>query len=355
MMDANYEIQDKVLSGQRLTQEDAITLFETDDIFTLGELASHIAKKKNGNKAYFVKNIHINPTNICVNQCRFCAFSKSKGEKGAYELSLNEIIKKIRDTKMPYKEVHIVGGLHPDRPFGHYIEMILKVRKTFPNIHIKAFTATEIEYFSRISGKSINNVLIELKKNGLDTMPGGGAEIFDSGIRNKLCPEKLSGKGWLSVMETAHNLGIKTNATMLYGHIENYEQRVDHLMKLRELQDKTKGFQAFVPLAYHPKNTDIGGVYSSGIDDLKIIAVSRLVLDNFQHIKAYWVMLGEKLSQLALLFGADDIDGTVTEEKITHSAGALSKKSMSADELKNLIRKAGKIPIERDSFYKAVK
>jgi aminodeoxyfutalosine synthase len=348
-------IQNKVLSGQRLTQEDAITLFEADDIFTLGKLASYVSKKKNGNKVYFVRNIHINPTNICVNQCRFCAFSKSKGENNAYELSLDEIIKKIRDTKESYKEVHIVGGLHPDWPFEHYLEMILKIRKTFPKIHIKAFTATEIEYFSRISGKNIDYVLKELKKNGLDTMPGGGAEIFDSVIRNILCPEKLSGKGWLEVMETAHNLGIKTNATMLYGHIENYAQRVDHLMKLRQLQDKTKGFQAFVPLAYHPKNTGIGGVYSSGIDDLKTIAVSRLVLDNFQHIKAYWIMLGEKLSQLALLFGADDIDGTITEEKITHSAGALSNKSMSADELKNLIKKAGKIPVERDAFYKAVK
>ncbi len=351
-------IKNKVLSGKRLTQEDAIMLFETDDIFTLGKLASYVSKKRNGNKVYFVKNIHINPTNICVNRCRFCAFSKSKGEKGAYELGIDKIINKIQKSNFKNQnlcEIHIVGGLHPDWPSEHYIEMISTIKKTFPKIHIKAFTATEIEYFSRISRKNINDVLTELKQNGLDTMPGGGAEIFDNEIRNKLCPEKLSGKGWLDVMETAHNLGIKTNATMLYGHIENYEQRVDHLMKLRELQDKTKGFQAFVPLAYHPKNTDIGGSYSSGIDDLKTIAVSRLVLDNFPHIKAYWIMLGEKLSQLALLFGADDIDGTITEEKITHSAGALSSKSMNADELKNLIKKAGKIPIERDAFYKAVK
>lgn len=348
-------IQNKILSGKRLTQKDAIKLFETDDIFMLGKLASCMAKKKNMNKVYFVKNIHINPTNICVNRCRFCAFSKSKREKGAYELNIYEIIKKIRNTKTPYKEVHIVGGLHPDWPFNYYVEMVSTIKKSFPKIHIKAFTATEIEYFSRISGESISNVLMELKKNGLDTMPGGGAEIFDNKIRNKVCPEKLSGEGWLEVMETAHNLGIKTNATMLYGHIENYEQRADHLIKLRLLQDKTKGFQAFVPLAYHPKNTDIGGEYSSAIDDLKTIAVSRLVLDNFQHIKAYWIMLGEKLSQLALLFGADDIDGTITEEKITHSAGALSSKSISADELKNLITKAGKIPVERDGFYKAVK
>ena len=252
-------------------------------------------------------------------------------------------------------EVHIVGGLHPDWPFEYYLEMISRIKKSFPKICIKAFTATEIDYFSRISGKSVEDTLIELKKHGLDTMPGGGAEIFDTGVRSQICPEKLSGEGWINVMEAAHRAGIKTNATMLYGHVENYEQRVDHLLRLRELQDKTKGFQAFIPLAYHPKNTEIGGTYSSGIDDLKTIAVSRLVLDNFAHIKAYWIMLGEKLSQVALLFGADDIDGTIIDEKVTHSAGALSSKGLTAGELINMIKKAGKVPVERDSFYRAVK
>ncbi len=359
-------IKNKVLSGRRLTKEDAIRLFETDDIFTLGKLASHVAKKKNGNKAYFIQNIHINPTNICINRCKFCAFSRSKGEEGAYELTIDEIIKKLKegqvvrskkqkvDSSLPYTEVHIVGGLHPDWPFEYYLEMLANIKKSFPKICIKAFTATEIEYFSRLSRKSIYNTLLELKKNGLDTMPGGGAEIFDIGVRNQLCPEKLSGEGWLSVMEAAHMAGIKTNATMLYGHVENYSQRVEHLMRLRELQDRTKGFQAFISLAYHPKNTEIGGSYSSGIDDLKTVAVSRLVLDNFTHIKAYWVMLGEKLSQLALLFGADDIDGTIIDEKITHSAGALSSKAMTAEQLVNMIKKAGKVPVERDSFYKKV-
>lgn len=345
-------IKDKILSGQRLTKEDALRLFETDDIFTLGKLASHAANKKNGNKAYFIRNIHINPTNICVNRCKFCAFSRSKGEEGAYEMTLDEIIRKL---SAPFSEVHITGGLHPDRQFEYYLEMISRVKQAFPKICIKAFTATEIDYFSKISGKSITDTLLELKKHGLDTMPGGGAEIFDAGVRNQLCPEKLSSKGWLNVMETAHKAGIKTNATMLYGHVESCEQRVDHLMKLRELQDRTGGFQAFIPLAYHPKNTEIGGSYSSGIDDLKTIAVSRLVLDNFPHIKAYWIMLGEKVSQLALLFGADDIDGTIIEEKITHSAGALSGNAMTAEQLKNLIKKAGKIPLERDSFYREIK
>ena len=360
------KIKDKILSGQRLTKEDALRLFETDDIFTLGKLASHAAKKKNGNKAYFIRNIHINPTNICVNRCKFCAFSRSKGEEGSYELSINEILQKLSTfnssasgrlgrLSTPFSEVHITGGLHPDWTFEYYLEMISKIKKTFPKICIKAFTATEIEYFSKISGLSITDTLLELKKHGLDTMPGGGAEIFDIAVRNQLCPEKLSGEGWLTVMEATHEAGIKTNATMLYGHVENYGQRVDHLLRLRELQDKTNGFQAFIPLAYHPKNTEIGGAYSSGIDDLKTIAISRLVLDNFDHIKAYWIMLGEKLSQLALLFGADDIDGTIIEEKITHSAGALSGNAMTAEQLKNLIKKAGKIPVERDSFYRELK
>ena len=346
------DIKNKILSGKRLTKEEAIRLFESDDIFTLGKLASHASKKKNGNKAYFIRNIHINPTNICVNRCKFCAFSRSKGEEGAYEMTLDEIIRKLSTS---FQEVHIVGGLHPDWPFEYYLEMLSSIKKHFPKLQIKAFTATEIEYMSRISGKSVFDTLTALRKHGLDTMPGGGAEIFDVGVRNQLCPEKLSSEGWLNVMETAHKAGIKTNATMLYGHVETYEQRVDHLMRLRELQDRTGGFQAFIPLAYHPKNTEIGGSYSSGIDDLKTIAVSRLVLDNFSHIKAYWIMLGEKVSQLALLFGADDIDGTIIEEKITHSAGALSGNAMTAEQLRNLIKKAGKVPVERDSFYRELK
>jgi len=378
------DIKNKILSGKRLTKEGAIRLFESDDIFTLGKLASHAAKKKNGNKAYFIRNIHINPTNICVNRCKFCAFSRSKGEEGAYELTIEEIIQKLNsslithNSSLSFSEVHIVGGLHPDRQFEYYLKMISRIKRAFPKIHIKAFTATEIGYFSKISGLSITDTLLELKKHGLDTMPGGGAEIFDAEVRNQLCPEKLSSEGWLNVMETAHKAGIKTNATMLYGHIESYEQRVDHLMRLRALQDRTGGFQAFIPLAYHPKNTELGvrgqgsGVSkrqktnpqslipnpchnTSGIDDLKTIAVSRLVLDNFTHIKAYWIMLGEKVSQLALLFGADDVDGTIIEEKITHSAGALSGNAMTAEQLRNLIKKAGKIPVERDSFYRELK
>jgi aminodeoxyfutalosine synthase len=353
----SIKIRSKILSGKRLTEADALKLFETDDIFLLGSLASKIAKKKNGNKAYFVRNRHINPTNICVNRCRFCAFSRSKGQDGAYELTIEKIIKKLRVTHHSSRvtEIHIVGGLHPDWPFTYYLDLVSAIKKNFPKVHIKAFTAVEIDYFSKISDLTLGETLQCLKKSGLGSMPGGGAEIFSPEIRNRLCPEKISGDRWLEVMETAHRVGLRTNATMLYGHIESYEDRIDHLRELRKLQDRTGGFQAFIPLAYHPKNTEMRGSYTSGIDDLKTIAVSRLYLDNFQHIKAYWVMLGEKISQLALMFGADDIDGTIIEEKITHSAGALTGEQMTAEQLSELIRKAGRVPVERDSFYRKVK
>jgi aminodeoxyfutalosine synthase len=356
------KIEAKVLSGHRLSTDDALSLFQSDDIFTMGRLANIIAGKKNGKNAYFIQNRHINPTNICVNRCKFCAFSRSKGEKGAYELSIKEIIKKLGTKAQRHKgtedfsEVHIVGGLHPDWQFDFYLEMLRQIKKALPHIHIKAFTAVEIDYFSMISGLSLADTLSEVRNAGLDSMPGGGAEIFDARVRNKICPEKIPGKRWLKIMEAAHNVGIKTNATMLYGHLETYKHRVEHMLKLRELQDRTGGFQAFIPLAFHPMNTRIEDAsYTSGIDDLKTIAISRLFLDNFTHIKAYWIMLGEKIAQLALMFGADDLDGTIIEEKITHSAGALSANALTRAQLVNLIEKAGKVPVERDSFYRPVK
>ncbi len=408
------KIEEKVIAGRRLTTDDAFAFFESDDIFTIGRLADIAAGRKNGRNAYFIQNHHINPTNICVNRCKFCAFSRSKGEKGAYELSISEIIKKLKGSgekefkiqnsrhrrvaeatkfkksrslplvpcplPLPFSEVHIVGGLHPDWPFEYYLELLKKIKANFPNIHIKAFTAVEIDYFSKISEQGIADTLKELKNAGLDSMPGGGAEIFNTQARNKICPEKITGKEWLNVMEKAHYAGIKTNATMLYGHLETYKHRVEHMLRLRELQDRTGGFQAFIPLAFHPMNTELSQKsvtsgdpprrevrsqksnspipnlchYTSGIDDLKTIAISRLFLDNFPHIKAYWIMLGEKIAQLALMFGADDLDGTIIEEKITHSAGALSGSAMTRAQLINLIEKAGKIPVERDSFYRPV-
>ncbi|MDA8077431.1 MAG: aminofutalosine synthase MqnE [Nitrospiraceae bacterium] len=354
-------IRNKVLNGRRLSADDALRLFESSDIFSIGSLAAYANGKKNGKKAFFVRNRHINPTNICINRCKFCAFSRSPGQEGAYELTVDEIIAKLRPYcggkgRLPgITEAHIVGGLHPEWDFGRYLGIISAIRRHFPGLHIKAFTAVEIDHFSRISGLGLEGTLKALKKAGLGTMPGGGAEIFASGVRAELCPEKISGARWIEVMEAAHGVGIRTNATMLYGHIESHEDRVDHLMRLREMQDRTGGFQAFIPLAYHPKNTRIQGGYTSGIDDLRTIAVSRLVLDNFDHIKAYWIMLGEKISQLSLCFGADDIDGTIIEEKITRSAGGLTAGHLTADQLAHLIRKAGKTPVERDSFYRKVR
>jgi aminodeoxyfutalosine synthase len=340
--------------GKRLTPDEAVELFRSDDIFTLGALASSAARAHNGGRAWYVRNLHVNPTNICVNRCRFCAFSRSRGQAGAYELSTGEIISKIK-AAWPISEAHIVGGLHPDWPFGHYTGMLRRIKKSFPGLHIKAFTATEVDYMRKISGLGLGEVIARLKESGLCSMPGGGAEIFNAPVRGRLCPEKLSGSRWLEVMEAAHREGVKSNATMLYGHIESYEDRVEHLMRLRDLQDRTGGFQAFVPLSYHPVDTEMGGGRPSGLDDLKTIAVSRLVLDNFPHIKAYWVMLGERISQLSLLFGADDLDGTVIDEKITYAAGGESRRGITRRELAGLIRKAGKRPVQRDSHYRAVR
>ncbi len=352
-----WRIRHKIHSSEHLSGEDALRLFESADLHEMGRLASHVARKKNGRNVYFVMNRHINPTNICVNRCRFCAYSRSKGEDGAFELSIEEIVERLRpsaENLYPYKEVHIVGGLHPDWPFVHYVKMIREIKKSYPALHIKAFTAVEIDHFSRISGLTVRKVLEQLKENGLDVMPGGGAEILSTEVRKRLCPEKISGERWIEIHREAHLCGIRTNATMLYGHIETYRDRVDHLLRLRELQNETGGFQSFVPLAYHPKNTEMGGFYSSGIDDLKTIAVSRLILHNFDHIKAYWIMLGEKIAQISLLFGADDLDGTIIEEKITHSAGAMSSEGMTRDELIHMIQRAGKKPVERDAFYNTV-
>jgi aminodeoxyfutalosine synthase len=350
------KIAENLKSGERPTFDDAVALLKSDDLFGLGRLAAEVAERKNGKHAYFIVNRHINPTNICVNRCKFCAFSKSKGEEGAFELTLDQIMDRLsaNSGRQGFSEVHIVGGLHPDWPFDFYLTMIGTIRESYPHLNIKAFTAVEIDYFSRISGLGIDDTLGKLKDKGLQIMPGGGAEIFASDVRNKLCPEKISSERWLEIHGAAHRIGIKTNATMLYGHIESAEDRIDHLMKLRGLQDKTGGFQAFIPLAYHPKNTDIGGSYSSGIDDLKTIAVSRLVLDNFDHIKSYWIMLGEKVSQVALLFGADDIDGTIIEEKIARSAGGRTGGTMTRNDLIHLIKKVGKTPIERDGLYNVV-
>lgn len=342
---------------RRISAEEALRLYRSDDIFSLAESANMAAERMNGNKAFYVRNVHVNPTNLCVNRCAFCAFSRSKGQEGAYELTIPQIIKLIKKAQ-PISEAHIVGGLHPEWDFDYYVHLVRKIKAAFPKLHIKAFTAAEIDYMHSTSGIPISDILCTLKKAGVQSMPGGGAEIFNEAVRGKLCPEKITGERWLEIMELAHEIGIKTNATMLYGHHESLEDRVDHLMQLRALQDKTGGFQAFIPLPYQPtgRQMDIEErPSSSGIDDLKTIAISRLVLDNFPHIKAYWVMLGEKVSQLALRFGADDLDGTIMEERISYAAAGKSRRSITASELEELIRRAGKKPVERDSFYRAVK
>jgi aminodeoxyfutalosine synthase len=319
-------------------------------------MATHAVQKKNADRVYFVQNMHINPTNICVNRCKFCAFSRSKGEPGAYEMTIEDILNKARGAGKGVREFHIVSGLHPDLPFEWYLEMLGALKKNFPKIHLKAFTAVEIDYLAKLSGFSLKDTLIKLREAGLGSLPGGGAEIFNPGVRNTLCAEKISGDRWLEVIEAAHTVGLKSNATMLYGHIESYEHRVDHLTKLRELQDRTKGFQAFIPLSFHSQNTEIKkSAYTTGFDDLKTLAISRLMLDNFDHIKAYWVMLGEKIAQVALSFGVDDLDGTVVEERITKSAGGTTDGSMTKEDIVYLIRQAGKTAVERDTLYNEIK
>jgi len=349
-------ISDKVFSGHRLSREDGLDLFSSNDLLALGRMASHAAQHKNGDRVYFVRNMHINPTNICVNRCKFCAFSRSKGEPGAYEMTIDDILNKARGSGKGVREFHIVSGLHPDLPFPWYLDMLRAVKKEFPKIHLKAFTAVEIDYLSKLSGMNITDTLVKLKEAGLGSLPGGGAEIFNTAIRNTLCAEKISGDRWLEVIKAAHNIGLKSNATMLYGHIETYEHRIDHLLRLRELQDSTNGFQAFIPLSFHSQNTEIKkSAYTTGFDDLKTLAISRLMLDNFDHIKAYWVMLGEKIAQVSLSFGVDDLDGTVAEERITKAAGGTTDGSMTKDELVHLIKQAGRTPVERDTLYNVVK
>jgi aminodeoxyfutalosine synthase len=350
------KIKDKVYSNKRLTRKDGIDLFKSNDLLAIGRIASHVAQLKNGNRVHFVQNMHINPTNICVNRCKFCAFSRSKGEAGAYEMSIDDILNKARTSGENVREFHIVSGLHPDLPFSWYLNMLHALKKEFPKIHLKAFTAVEIDYLAKLSGMNLTDTLLKLKDAGLGSLPGGGAEIFNPSVRNTLCAEKISGDRWLTVIEAAHKVGIKTNATMLYGHIETPEHRVDHLIRLRELQDRTSGFQAFIPLSFHSKNTEIKkSTYTTGFDDLKTLAISRLMLDNFDHIKAYWVMLGEKIAQVSLCFGVDDLDGTVVEERITKAAGGVTDGSMTKDDIIHLIKQAGRAPIERDTLYNVVK
>jgi aminodeoxyfutalosine synthase len=349
-------IADKVFAGERLSGNDGILLFRSPDLLAVGWLANHVREKRHGDVTYFNVNRHINPTNVCLAHCRLCAFGRDPNAPGAYVYALEEIYQRAEQgVREGATEFHIVGGLHPDLTFDHYLEMVRGLKKRCPGIHLKAFTMVEVHFFSRIAKISVEEVLQKMKEAGVDSCPGGGAEIFHPRVRKIICDHKTSGLMWLNTARKAHQAGLKSNATMLYGHVETEEERVDHLVKLRELQDETHGFVTFIPLAFHPDNTALSHIpKTSGYLDLRNIAVSRLMLDNFDHIKAYWIMMTPSIAQIAQRFGANDLDGTVVEEKIYHDAGAKTSEFTPRGELERLIRAAGRVPVERDTLYRPV-
>ncbi|MBI2956688.1 MAG: aminofutalosine synthase MqnE [Acidobacteria bacterium] len=346
----------KVLAGERLSYEDGIALYRTNDLLALGWLANHVREQKNGNVCYFNVNRHLNPTNVCVAHCRLCAFGRDPDAPGAYTMAIEEAVERAASGyDESVTEFHIVGGLHPTLPFDYYLDLLRALKQRFPQVHLKAFTMVEVAYLAKIAQLSVRETLLKLKEAGLDSHPGGGAEFFHPRVRKVICDHKISGEMWLRIARTAHELGLHSNATMLYGHIETEEERVDHLLKLRALQDETRGLVCFIPLAFHPANTALAHLPpTTGMLDLKNIAVSRLLLDNLPHVKAYWIMLTPPIAQVALRFGADDIDGTVIEEKIYHDAGARTPQALRRSELLRLIREAGREPVERDTLYRPV-
>ncbi|HET9400080.1 MAG TPA: aminofutalosine synthase MqnE [Candidatus Acidoferrales bacterium] len=349
-------IAEKVMAGDRLSHADGIALYRSRDLLTVGWLANFVREKRHGDICYYNVNRHINPTNVCVAHCKLCAFGRDPNAPGAYTFALEEIWQRAEQgVKAGATEFHMVGGLHPDLPFEYFLDLMRGLKQRCPTVHLKAFTMVEVGYFSRIAKLSIHDTLVALKEAGVDSLPGGGAEIFNPRVRKVICDHKVSGRQWLEIARQAHEIGLHSNATMLYGHVETEEERVEHLILLRELQDETHGFVAFIPLAFHPANTALDFLPGpTGFDDLRAIAVSRLLLDNFDHIKAYWVMLTPRIAQIALRFGANDLDGTVVEEKIYHDAGAKTSEYTSRTELERLIRAAGRTPVERDTLYRPV-
>lgn len=350
-------VEEKLAQGERLSAGDGLGLFESHDLVRIGQMTDRVRRTRVGDDVFFVVNRHINYTNICRNRCRFCAFSRSEGEPGAYTLTVEEVIAKAAEAvEQGATEIHIVGGEHPALPYEAIRAMVSGVRSLSPAVHIKAFTASEVVHFAEMEGAEVEAILLDLKAAGLDSLPGGGAEILNGRVRQEVCPEKISGERWLEVHQLAHRLGLKTNATMLYGHVESYEDRVDHLLRLRAAQDATGGFQAFIALAFQPTNTGLSHLPpTTGTDDLKTLAIARLLLDNFAHIKTYWVMTGLKLAQIALFFGANDMDGTVVEEVISLMSGASFGQAVAKDELIRVIRDAGRTPVERDGLYRVVR
>ena len=358
----------KVRRGGRLSFEDGVRLYRTPDLFTLGRLAHERRRALHGNKTYYVVNRHINYSNVCTDACLFCAFGKRKGQKEGYEFTLKEIVAKAMEAEREgATEIHIVGGLHPDYPYGYYPEMLSAIKAQCPGLHLKAFTAVEIAWIAEVGKKSIAEVLTDLRAAGLGSLPGGGAEIFAPAVRKKICTHKIDADIWADVHRTAHAMGLRSTCTMLYGHIESDEDRVDHMLRLRAIQDEHagplkatgedvdpgRGFTAFIPLAFHPENTFLPKIPKPTANlDLRTIAISRLILDNIPHIKVYWIMVGIELAQVGLGFGADDLDGTVVEEKIYHMAGAQTPQGLRVADLEKVIRDAGGVPVRRDSLYK---
>jgi aminodeoxyfutalosine synthase len=351
------DIRDKVHAGTRLSFDDGLYLDRHADLFTLGELANLVREKRNGNVTYYNVNQHLNPTNVCVYRCTFCSFRADLKAPTAYVMTDEQIVARAREaTAQGATELHVVGGLHHQLPYDWYLGIIRTIHREFPDLHLKAWTAVEWDWFERLTKRPTKELLAEMKAAGLGSLPGGGAEIFHPEVRTRICDYKADAGQWLRVHREWHELGGKSNATMLYGHIEKPEHRIDHLVRLRELQDVTGGFQTFIPLAFHPDNNALGrGIPKpSGMTDLKVMAVSRLMLDNFPHVKAYWQMLGVKVAQVAQAFGADDIDGTVVHETIYHAAGSDSPQALSVADLRRLIEEAGRVPVERDTLYHEV-
>lgn len=352
--------KNKAESCERINFDEAMALYEENDLLFLADTARKIKELKSGKKVFYIINRHINLTNICGSNCPLCAFQCRAGDERSYTLELDDIEKILSEFKSVenLSEIHIVSALHPNKNFDYYLEIIKFIKKILPKISINAFTPVEIANFSRQSNKSYAEVLQILKNAGVDTLPGGGAEIFSKRVREIICPKKISGDEWLEIMETAHKIGLKTNASMMYGHVETVEERINHLIKIRDLQDKTGGFQAMLLFPFFPKNTELGEKYKINSvvawENLKMLALSRIILDNFDHFKAFWVMLTLPIAQLALAFGADDLDGTIGEEKIIHAAGANNGSKISRETLNEIISETGYMPVERDSFYNSV-
>ncbi len=349
-------ILEKVRTGERLSFDDGVSMYRSPDLLAVGYMANLVRERLHGDVTFYNVNRHLNPTDVCVASCRLCAFGKRVRDPKAYTMSLDEVWEKAgQGYSEAVTEFHIVGGLHPELGIDWFCEMLRGLKVRFPQVHLKALTMVEISYLAQRAKISIRETLQRLIDAGVDSLPGGGAEIFSERVRRIICDHKIDGNEWLTVARTAHQLGLRSNCTMLYGHLETDEDRVDHFVKLRELQDETGGFQTFIPLAFHPDNTALAHISpTTGFSDLRNIAVSRLMLDNIAHIKAYWIMMTPRIAQIALRFGSDDLDGTVVEEKIYHDAGATTSQSMRRGELLRLIREAGREPMERDTLYRPV-